>query len=51
MFLMIPLIFQRFININEYTNYANKIICLFDHGKKAWCLCINLVPILVDYDK
>ena len=40
-FLCFSLIFKVFINIHEY---ANKIICTFDHGVKGLCLSLNLVP-------
>ena len=40
--------FKDLINIHEY---ANKIICIFDHGMKALFLCFNFVPSLVAYDK
>ena len=42
MFQCFSLIFA-FINIHEYANYANKIICMFYHGMKALCLGFNLV--------
>ena len=47
-FLCFSLIFKVFINIHEY---ANKIICIFDHGLKGLCLRFNLVPRLVVCDK
>ena len=42
------LLLSFFINVHEY---ANKIICIFDHGIKGLCLSFNLVPSLVAYDK
>ena len=47
-FLRFSLISKVFINIHEY---ANKIICIFDHEIKGLCLRFNLVPSLVAYDK
>ena len=44
-----PLFFSVFINMNEYTNYANMITYIFDHGMKGLCLNFNLVLILVIY--
>ena len=41
-------IFKVFIKIHEY---ANKIICIFDHWLKGLRLSFNLVPSLVAYDK
>ena len=43
-----PLFFQIFINIHEY---ANKIICILDHGIQGLCLSFNLVPSLVVYNQ
>ena len=37
------LFFKVFINIHEY---ANKIICMSEHGVKDHCLSFNLVPSL-----
>ena len=45
-----PLFFSVFINSHEYANYANKVRCIFDHGKKGLCLSFILVQILVLYD-
>ena len=42
------LVLMILINIYEY---ANKIICIFDHGIKGLYLSFNLVPSLVGYDK
>ena len=42
------LIFKVFIQNHEY---ANKIICIFDHWLKGLRLSFNLVPSLVDYNK
>ena len=39
-----PLFLNVLINIHEYANYANKIICKFDQEMKAMCLSFNLVP-------
>ena len=33
-----PLFFSIFINIIEYSNYANMITCIFDHGMKGYVL-------------
>ena len=41
-FLCFSLIFNVFINIYEY---ANKIICIFDHGIKGLCLSFNLYQV------
>ena len=30
------------MNIPEYTNYANMITCIFDHGMKDLCLSFYL---------
>ena len=46
-----PLFFSVFINIHEYSNYANKVYCIFDHGMKGLCLSFILVQILVLYDE
>ena len=43
--------FNVLINIHEYANYANMIICIFDHGIKGLYLSFNLVQILVIYGK
>ena len=40
-----PLFSNVFIYIHEYANYANTIICIFDHGMKALRLTFNMVPI------
>ena len=50
-FQMIFGIFNIFINIDENANYANMIICIFDHGMKVIYLSFHLVPILVVYGK
>ena len=36
-----PLFFSVFINIHKYTNYANIITCIFDHGIKNLCLSFH----------
>ena len=46
-----PLFFSVFININEYANYENTTTWIFDHEMKVLCPSINLVPLLVVYDK
>ena len=45
-----PLFFSVFINIHEYANYTNMVLCIFDHGIKGLCLSFILVQILVLYD-
>ena len=40
-----PLHFKVYIDIHEYTNYANKIISIFDYEIKALCLIFNLIRI------
>ena len=47
--LMISLIFSIFINIHKCANYANMIICIFDHGMKDQRLSFHLVQTLVIY--
>ena len=42
-FLLFFLIFSVFIDIHEYANYANMIICIFYHGIKELCLSFHLV--------
>ena len=42
-------LFTRFPHFNVFINiyeYANLIICIFDHKMKGLCLSFNLVPIL-----
>ena len=39
---------KGFINIREY---ANEIIYLSDHRKKATCVSFNVVPYFMLYDK
>ena len=34
------LFFNVFINIHEYANYANKVLCIFYHGRKAYVLAL-----------
>ena len=46
-----PLIISVFININEYANHENTTTWIFDHEMKVLCPSINLVPLLVVYDK
>ena len=46
-----PLFFNVCINRHRYTNYANKIICIFDHEMKALWISFKLVPILLVHDK
>ena len=46
-----PLIFKVFINIHEYANDANSVICISGHGIKGICITFYLVPRLVVYDK
>ena len=38
-----PSFFSVFINIPVYSNYANKITCIFDNEMKCLCLGFNLV--------
>ena len=44
-----PLFLTFFINIHEHSNYANRIICIFDHGIKGMCPSFNLVLFLEVY--
>ena len=46
-----PLFVNIFNNIHGYTHYANKIICILDHGTRGRCLSFKFVPIVVVYDK
>ena len=42
-FNVFPLFVNVFINIHEYANYANTIICILDHEMKALCLSFNMI--------
>ena len=44
-----PLFFSVFNNFHEYANYANMIICIYDHRMKDLCLSFHLVQFFVIY--